>query len=95
MSDKMECPGCGSYTSTIRRRFEDGLPCDLCGLPAEAAMAVLAAQVRGADQTLIERAAAAEKRAAELERENGHLRSQLADIRRVLERPQPTLKDMW
>jgi DNA repair exonuclease SbcCD ATPase subunit len=37
VSDKMICPGCGSYTSAIHEAYERGQACPSCGLSHEAA----------------------------------------------------------
>ena len=37
MSDKMECPGCASYSSSVQSAFDRGEPCPICGLSHEAA----------------------------------------------------------
>ena len=86
MSEKTICPACDSYTSDIYRAFEDGRPCPYCGLPAEAAKAVERARERGASDEMVERAAKAEQRAAELQREARRLRALLGEARQVLDR---------
>jgi hypothetical protein len=83
MSNKAECPACDSYTSGIYTAFENGEQCPTCGLPAEAAAAVLAARERGASEELVQRAAKAERRAAAAEREAGRLRAALDRIGRL------------
>lgn len=35
MSDKLECPGCGSYTSTVYAAYAREEPCPHCGLSHE------------------------------------------------------------
>ena len=52
MSDKMECPGCGSYSSTILGAFERGERCPTCGLHPSATREILAARKRAADADL-------------------------------------------
>lgn len=80
MSDKAICPACDSYTSSIHQAFRDGGECPVCGLPAEAARAIEVAQERGASEQLAQRAAKAEQRVAELERELGRLRGALSKV---------------
>jgi hypothetical protein len=41
MSNKMECPGCNSYTSDINRAFEQGDPCPTCGLSCNSAIEII------------------------------------------------------
>lgn len=89
MANKAYCPGCDASLSRIREAFDDGQPCPNCGLPYEAAMAVEAARARGADEKLVERALAAEKRAGEMEAELRDLRGRLSEIRGVANR-EPT-----
>lgn len=84
MADKATCPACDSETSTIYRAFNEGEACPYCGLPADAANAVLAARERGASEQLVERAALAEQRAAKAEQEIGRLRGRLDRINRIL-----------
>jgi hypothetical protein len=83
VSDKAICPACDSYTSAIHEAFRDGGACPYCGLPAAAAKAVLAAQERGANEDLAQRAAKAEQRAAKAEREAAWLRDRLDQIGRI------------
>ena len=85
MADKMICPACDAYLSSIAMAFRDSEPCPNCGLPAEAAVAVLAAQKRGADEALTKKYAEAETRAAEAEAEARRLREKLRRIKRELE----------
>lgn len=84
MSMKAECPACDSETSELYRAFQEGDPCPYCGLPADAANAVLAARERGASEQLVERAAKAEQRAAKAEQEARRLREALDRIERWL-----------
>jgi DNA-directed RNA polymerase subunit M/transcription elongation factor TFIIS len=52
MSEKMECPGCGSHTSAIRTAYEDGMNCPQCGLSARATEEILRARRTTADKDL-------------------------------------------
>ena len=54
MSDKMECPGCEGYSSSVLADFNNGEPCRFCGLPHEATVAILAARRKSADADLTE-----------------------------------------
>lgn len=84
MSDlKQMCPACDSETSAIGMAFRDGEPCPYCGLPAEAAEAVMEARKRGATEQVLERLAKAEARAAMAERRLGHLLGTLSAIARM------------
>lgn len=85
MSDKMECPGCESYTSSVLANFENGEPCPYCELPHEAAAAIIDARRRAADGELTKRYEKAIKRAARAEAEMHELRRTLRDIREALD----------
>ncbi|HEU4544068.1 MAG TPA: hypothetical protein VFR23_23260 [Jiangellaceae bacterium] len=52
MADKMVCPACGSYTSSILRAFQEGQPCPSCGLSSQAAGEILDVQERRANEQL-------------------------------------------
>jgi hypothetical protein len=99
MANKMECPACKSYTSAILEAYVGGRPCPYCGLPQEAASAVLEAQKRGADEDLTKRMLDAEKRAAKAEHEAAELRSILRDARGAVAREprlwEEAVKDQW
>jgi biotin synthase-like enzyme len=84
VSNKTECPACGSYTSSIYDAFECDDNCPYCGLPAEAAKAINEARERGADKQLVERALAAEKRAAEMETELRRLRWRMSRLKDLI-----------
>lgn len=89
MADKMECPGCESYTSGILQAFEEGAPCPVCKLSHDAMKAVLAAQESHANTALTEKFTEAIKRADKLEKENRTLRYRLLEIERALKREPP------
>lgn len=84
MADKMECPACNAYLSSVCWAYRNGEDCPECGFPHDAHEAFLAAQARGADATLNERLVLAEKRAAEAERELAVVRSKLSRIGGIL-----------
>ncbi|MGW0578322.1 hypothetical protein ACWD25_20655 [Streptomyces sp. NPDC002920] len=52
MSRKMECPGCGSYTSRVQEAFDQEQPCPHCDLSADAAREVLTIRQSRADAEL-------------------------------------------
>ena len=84
MSDlKRTCPACDSETSAIGMAFRDGEPCPYCGLPAEAAEAVIRARRRGAAEDVLERMARAEARAARAEARLARLLGAVDDIERA------------
>lgn len=45
MSNRMECPGCGVETSSVRYAFENENPCPNCGLSASAALEIITVQI--------------------------------------------------
>jgi hypothetical protein len=81
MSDKLDCPGCNSYTSGVLRAVADGEACPYCGLPAETVLAVNAVRRSRADAELIAKLEAATIRAGRAEAELGRLREALAVLR--------------
>lgn len=87
MSDKMTCPACDSYTSSILQAYEDGSRCPVCGIPAEVTVAVLEARKRNADADLTERYEAAEIRAGRAEAEARKLRRHLDAIKYAVDHP--------
>ena len=89
MADKMTCPACDAHLSSVLMAFEEGQPCPNCGLPAEAAVDVLAARKRGASEVLTQKYAAAETRAAKAEAEVRKLRAKLDRIKWELESDAP------
>ena len=85
MSDlKRSCPACDSHTSAIGAAFRDGEPCPYCGLPAEAAHAIDAAQERHVSEEVLKRLAAAEVRAVNAEAEARRVNAILDSLRRAL-----------
>jgi hypothetical protein len=52
MSDKMECPGCGAYSSSVLIKVSDDEPCPFCGLSAHAILEISAVRRKKADETL-------------------------------------------
>jgi hypothetical protein len=85
VSAKMHCQGCDFYGSSVLADFQDGNPCRNCGLPHEAAVAVLAARERGASEELITKFTGAEQRATAAERKVADLERRLSEIRDVLD----------
>lgn len=75
----MECPGCNSYTSSIRAAVDEGNPCPVCKLPADAILEVAA--VRNSRQ-----ASRNAERMSELVIENGRLRGEVSHLREILAR---------
>lgn len=69
MGRRMTCPGCGARTSSIVQAFVDGEPCPSCGLPHDAAAAVVEVKARQANEEVTRRAVRAEMRAAVAENE--------------------------
>ena len=55
MSDKMECPGCGSYTSSVLSKVQQGESCPYCGLSADAIGEIHAVRRKKADEDLKDR----------------------------------------
>lgn len=55
MSDKLECPGCKSYTSSVLRAVGEGEPCPYCGLSADSLVEILAVREMRANSGLKQR----------------------------------------
>lgn len=85
MSDlKKSCPACNAWTSSVGIAFRDGEDCPYCGLPAEAAELIEKARDRNVAETVLERLALAERRAATAERKARQLQSALNAISRTI-----------
>jgi hypothetical protein len=100
MSDKMTCPGCQAYSSTVLARFRDGQPCKFCGLSAAAAQEIIEIQDRRGDEDLKAKLTEALKRADRAEDQARRLRVHLNDllskarsVAEEMEDPEPWLKD--
>lgn len=52
MSDKMECPGCNSYTSSVLFNVSRGEPCPYCGLSADSLVEILSVREMRANSSL-------------------------------------------
>lgn len=91
MSDKMECPGCESCTSTMLEAYNRGRSCPYCGLSASAIDDVLAARRRHADADLTAKYEEAVKRTDKAERELALVRQHLRQIKDAVARaPEPS-----
>lgn len=86
MADKMECPGCGSYTSHVLDAVRTGHPCPHCGLSASAITEIQAVRERGANAELTAKYEAALIRADKAEGDARYLRNQLLQIRNLANR---------
>lgn len=84
MSNKQECPGCESYSSSVLAAFERGEPCPYCGLSAAAALEIEAVKTSRADGALRERLAVVLRERDEMKRELDRSRSQLQRARSIL-----------
>lgn len=83
MSEQMTCPACDSTTSSVLDAVRRGDPCPHCGLSAQAIGEFEQARVRGADESLVERAAKAERRAEQAETRARDAESALRQIARI------------
>lgn len=84
MSDRMECPGCGSFSSTVLIRYQDGADCPFCGLSNAAMTEIGAVRKSKADKDLIEKYEAAVKELAAARAETAKARRFLDAIERAL-----------
>lgn len=86
MSDKMECPGCGAYLSSVLADYRNGVRLRCCGLSWEAADQIRVIRSKKADEAVTAAAEAAVKRADLFESELVKARNKLAEIERVVKR---------
>jgi hypothetical protein len=52
MADKMECPACNSWSSSIAMAVVNGRPCPVCGVSAEAIIEIYAVRETRATEAL-------------------------------------------
>lgn len=86
MSDKMTCPGCDSYTSGVLADFTNEEECRYCGLPHEAAAAILSVRRTAADADLKARYEDAITRATRAEADSVRFAALLFELRELIER---------
>jgi len=86
MAEKMECPGCRSYSSSINRAVLNGEPCPNCGLPALIILEVEAVQNLRIENDLKERH-------VEVLIYNGRLRTEVTLLRCILADVKYALRD--
>lgn len=84
MSDKMECPGCGGYSSSVLIKVNDGEPCPFCELSADAIVEINGVRRKQADEGLKARLEKALVAAGLAEAEAAKLRSVLYDVRHAV-----------
>lgn len=58
MSEKMGCPACSAYSSSVWLAYWDDKPCPHCGLTADVAEQILSIRARKANEELTEKCAA-------------------------------------
>jgi hypothetical protein len=85
MSEKMSCPACSVYSSSVLGAFVNEDDCPYCGLPASAALSISNARARGADKMLTDRVAEVEVELAKLERENTKMKRLIETIQETIE----------
>ncbi len=69
MSEKLECPGCGAYTSDVLWKYEHAEPCPHCGLSFEAHAEIREVRRKHADKEVTQKYEEARKLADRLETE--------------------------
>lgn len=79
MSDKMPCPGCDGYSSSILAKVAEGEPCPFCGLSASAVLEISTLRRKQADEELKTRL---ETALVELDR----MKTEAAELRRQVSR---------
>lgn len=89
MSEKMECPGCASYSSSVQSAFDRGEPCPICGLSHEATAELYekrsTVRVSRANDEVKQIAEDALRRAGKAQAEVEMLRRQVAAVREALD----------
>lgn len=85
MSEKLECPGCGSYSSSVLFAAAAGSPCPYCGLSAAAVTEVTDLRAARADEGLKQRLAQAVVELDRVRSERDVLRGVLDTIRSTVE----------
>lgn len=85
MSDRMTCPGCNAYTSSVLNAFENDRPCPHCGLSVEATAELLAVREAVANAELKAKLTAALLRADKAERRVYRLEDAIREIQGNLE----------
>jgi hypothetical protein len=73
VSSKKTCPACDSHTSALYTAFENGWPCEYCGLSHDAWSEILTIRAARNDDDLAERF-------TELRVENDKLKRELAEM---------------
>lgn len=84
MTDKLECPVCQSYTSSIAQAVAYGEDCPICGASAPTILEVIFIRKSQADELLKNRAAELVVENARLTRENQKLDRMVNDARDIL-----------
>ena len=85
MSRKTFCPGCESYTSSLYEAYENGWPCEVCGLSNAAWREILLIQAARNDDEL-------SKRFTELRKENDELKRKLEEVNNKMARLRADVK---
>jgi hypothetical protein len=85
MSEKTYCPACTSYTSSLREAYENGWPCEYCGLSNDAWVEISTIQRARQDDEL-------SQRFTELRVENDKLKRQLHEAHGKLDRLRNTVR---
>lgn len=84
MSEKMECPGCGAWTSSTLDAYLDGDPCPTCGLSAAASREIISTRNKLGETELVERLTELSKQVSTQEAELRSWRRVGRDLRRLV-----------
>lgn len=84
VSNKMECPGCGSYASSVLRAYGNGNPCPECGLSAGATLEIRTIRQARADDALKTKLETAIKERDEAQRELRWAKARLEHLAEAL-----------
>jgi hypothetical protein len=80
----MECPGCGTFTSSVLASVMNGEACPYCGLSSGAVQEIRGVRRKQADDDLKERLATALAELDRVKTEAARLRRQVASARQAL-----------
>lgn len=85
----MQCPGCGSCSSTVTAAFREDRPCPDCGLSSDAAAEILGIQRTRADEALKARLAVEIRARSTAETALRRAEYRLQQFREILEQDVP------
>ncbi|WP_435601335.1 hypothetical protein [Streptomyces sp. C10-9-1] len=95
MTRKMTCPACNSHTSSVLAASEEGRPCPICGLSADAALEIDGVRQQRSDEALKARLETAIKERDAAQRELSLVKYRLERITRLVGSPLEDEESPW